>query len=391
MPEVLVPADLFQAIGQSQKDSILQSLPHTLRLALARQQTEYSSAQGLDRVEAWLASLLDCGQATKFDQYPPWAMLCSTASEQVPTPFCRWWGTVGHIKIERDGVRLLPIDVLNVSAEDLQAFWDIAGPVLDEHGWRVQWGINAVGQQVTSNTGSMQHALLDSEQALPMEQASPWSVQNVRLTDYLPMRDDCADWRRMWLNLQVELINAPFNIKREEAGLPVLNCLWFWGGGEVWETTRALPKPKSVSNEGVFDAVKMTEGANEALNRLVFWRNLLEPLLPVDEAVSKPGTVYCADFPGWGGDTAVLRLLEDEVVKPMRLAGLSINWVLLGQDGWKLLQSDWKGRLLFWKNQPDWASLLEPVQDTSPSEEELQQAWAAGQASQRAIEDQWKD
>jgi len=188
-----------------------------------------------------------------------------------------------------------------------------------------------------------------------MEQASPWSVQGIRLTDYLPMNQECSDWRRMWLNMQVELHNAEFNKAREAKGLKPLNALWFWGGGEAWQTELAVPRVKSVSEDGVFDAVKMTDGADEVVNRFVFWTQLLGLLNTLDSPVrseefqTKPDHVYCVNFQGWGGDIGVFKLLESEVLQPMRMAGLAFNWVLLGNHGWKTLKSNWMNRFKFGK------------------------------------------
>eukprot|EP01030_Chromulinospumella_sphaerica_P017900 gene17900-17744_t len=291
-------------------------LPAGLLQTMARNAApEYQNADGLDRIEAWLMRYLDSQAQAKFDQYPAWAMLempkLEADAAQV-TPFTRFWSTVGCLEIERDGVRFTPPEVLQVGQADLDAFWNVVIPLLKQHGW-------------TFNTPAGFHSLLSNPTPVPMEQASPWSVQGIRLTDYLPMNHECSDWRRMWLNLQVELHNAEFNKAREAKGLKPLNALWFWGGGEAWQTDVALPRVKSVSEDGVFDAVKMTDGADEAVNRFVFWTQLLSQLGTGTDV--KPDHVYCVNFQGWGGNIGVFKLLESEVLQPMRLAGLAFNWV----------------------------------------------------------------
>ncbi|HEX4855689.1 MAG TPA: hypothetical protein VFV28_02695 [Limnobacter sp.] len=382
LPNILVPERALQQLPQARRASAFAGLPTGLMQSLARNsRPEYIPADSLDRVEAWLLRYLEGESAAKFEQYPAWAML-GLEDEAEVQPFSHFWGSVGCLEIERDGVRFTPPEVLQVSTADLQAFWAVVKPLLLQHGWNL-------------NTTEGFHTLLSNPVPVPMEQASPWSVQGIKLTDYLPMTAECSDWRRMWLNMQVELHNAEFNKAREVKGLKPLNALWFWGGGQAWNADRPVPTVKSVSEDGVFDAVKMTDGADEALNRFVFWRQLLSllPALQPDSAGQsdeKPDCVYCVNFQGWGSRTEVFKLLEAEVLQPMRLAGIAFNWVLLGQGGWKTLGSNWLNRFKFWQNTPDWMVLAEPEPDDAPTEEDLQEAWQRGQQDQDNIQAEWE-
>jgi hypothetical protein len=382
VPNILVPEMALERLSAPAQAQSFAGLPAGLLQTMARNTApEYQNADGLDRIEAWLLRYLDSQAQAKFDQYPAWAMLEMLDDEEntsLAQSFTRFWGTVGCLEIERDGVRFTPPEVLQVSQADLQAFWNVVQPLLQQHGWLL-------------NTPAGFHSLLSNTVPVPMEQASPWSVQGIRLTDYLPMTHECGDWRRMWLNMQVELHNAEFNKAREAKGLKPLNALWFWGGGEAWQIDMALPRVKSVSEDGVFDAVKMTDGADEALNRFVFWTQLLGSLQKNELNTSrKPDTVYCVNFQGWGGNIGVFKLLESEVLQPMRLAGLAFNWVLLGNNGWKTLKSNWINRFKFWQNKPNWAVLGEPEMQEGPTEEDLQAAWQQGQRDQDNIQAEWE-
>lgn len=378
IPNILVPETALQRLSVEAQSRSFAGLPASLLQTMARNPAPvYEIAEGLDRIEAWLLRYLDSQARAKFDQYPAWAMMQSAGSECEITPYTRFWGTAGCLEVQRDGVRFSPPEVLQISESDLQAFWAVVRPELERHGWQI------------GSAGF--HSLLSNPVPVPMEQASPWSVQGIRLTDYLPMTHECSDWRRMWLNMQVELHNAEFNQAREAKGLKPLNALWFWGGGESWTADCILPRVKSVSLDGVFDAVKMTDGADEATNRFVFWAQLLKPLQgPVAESGPKPDNAYCVSFEGWGGDVEVFKLLEQEALQPMRLAGLAFNWVLLGNNGWKTLSSNWINRFKFWKNKPDWTVLGEPEQLEGPTEEELQAAWQQGQRDQDNIQAEWE-
>lgn len=352
IPNILVPEMALQHLSDEAKRRSFAGLPARLMQTLARNPSPVCQiANGLDRIEAWLLRYLDPECLAKFNQYPAWAMAGGEAM-----PFTRFWGTVGCLEIERDGVRFTPPELLQIDNHDLCAFWAVVEPLLQKYGWDFDPSLGF-------------HRLLNSKVPVPMEQASPWSVQGIRLTDYLPMSHECSDWRRMWLNMQVDLHNAEFNKKREENGLKPLNTLWFWGGGHPWQVEVALPRVKSVSEDGVFDVLKMTSSGDEVINRFAFWLQLLDILqLPASEQNTLPNTLYCVNFQGWGSDTSVFKLLEHEVLEPMHFAGLPLNWVLLGNEGWKNLTSNWVNRFKFWKNKPNWAVLGEPELQEGPNE-----------------------
>ncbi len=384
IPNILVPQAALARLPAQRLNQTFHGLPAGLLQAMARSRTpQYQSAGQLDRVESWLLGYLDPKADTKFDQYPAWAMLNSAVQghdDVDVTPFTRFWATVGALEIERDGVRFTPADVLGVDESDMKAFWAVVNPLLAAHGWRHLTDANF-------------HTLLTNPVPVPMEQASPWSVQGIRLTDYLPMSADCADWRRMWLNMQVELHNAPFNQAREAKGLKPLNALWFWGGGQSWESLEPMPLIKSVGADEVFDVVttQTMQTDDEVLARFVFWAQRMENLRPEGLTLGKPGCLYCVNFQGWGSSTEVFTRLEKQVLQPMRLAGLSFDWVLLGQQGWKALQSNWLNRFKFWKHSPDWQVLAEPEPQDAVSEEDMQAAWQQGQREQDQIMAQWED
>ncbi|HEX4918123.1 MAG TPA: hypothetical protein VFV43_09525 [Limnobacter sp.] len=387
LPNMLVPQAALQRLGPSQRNQTFAGLPLGLLQTMARgARAQYEFAAGLDRVEAWLLRHLDCDGGAKFDQYPAWAMM--NAPEDVQ-PFTQFLGSIGSLEIERDGVRFWPAEVLDVTLEELDAFWECVTPLLANEGWI----LGSLGEQCQA-LGP--HVLLKGSSPVPMEQASPWSVQTVRLTDYLPMSDDCANWRRMWLNMQVELHNAPFNAAREQHGKKPLNALWFWGAGHPWQSNMPLPKVRRVGAQGVGDVDEkewLTPSDDEVVPRFIFWLHCLGGLLNTAakpaELGHKPSTVYVVDFAGWGGSTAALDVLEREVLQPMRMAGLAYAWSLLGQDGWMNLSSSWLNRFKFWKNTPDWNLLAEPDAEGAPSEADLQAAWAQGQAEQDRIAAEW--
>lgn len=374
---------MFDRQGMAQLAKLAQQLPPGLLQTMARGAApDYCQAAGMDRVEAWLAWYLDCGTGVKFETYPPWAMLgVDPDADDSPPAFSRFWGSMVSLNIERDGVSLTPPEGMDISSAHRQAFWDVVQPILESHGW------DGLARQNAQVGEAPVHRLLNTQQPMFMEQGSPWSVQNARLTDYLPMHAECAAWRRMWLKIQVELHNAPFNQERQAQGLPPLNALWFWGGGHAWWPGQGLPSVKVVGLDGAQELNGLQANADEVGNRFAFWCTLLAPGMKAFHAAQsrKPSTVACVAFEGWGGNMAPLQVLESDILKPMRLAGLSHAWVLLGQAGWKVLQSSWRNRLMVWKNKPDLNILKEPDLHPAPTEAELQEAWVQGQAQQDTL------
>lgn len=391
VPDVLLPEPFFEKLTASQKQQSFSQLPASLQQTLARQTSQYHSAGQLDCVEHWLSLYFESESQTKFDLYPPWAMLTAHAGggapepSELPKPFTRWFGTLGHIQIGRDGVSFIPPEALTITADELNQAWAVVQPLFTESDWALS---SAPGQ--TPNNALGYHAVCDGPKPLPMEQASPWSVQQIQLTDYLPMQDEFADWRRLWHRLQMELAQAPFNLEREAQGLPTINCVWFWGGGQPWATSRGMPTLHSVSSDGVYPASKFVSSNTEALNRFISWRNILGLSQAKEGGQSNASkcSVYCVDFAGWSSSTAAFDVLEAEVVSALRLSGLQVGWVLAGNRGHRSLVANWQSRLKFWKRTPDWKQLIEPLAE-GPSEEDLRAAYEAGRQQQTDIDQHW--
>ena len=369
---MLVPQSFLNRADDQLKRTTFSGLPKGLLRTLARSPVRPCQPVGsLDRVEAWLLKHLDPLSKARFEQYPAWAMLGNSQA----LAFTQFFVTLGCLELERDGVSFTPPEDLQVSPQDVASFWAVVTPLLQEQGWCIHGALGL-------------HVCVSHDQAVPMEQPSPWSVQGVRLTDYLPMSPECAQWRRMWLNIQVALHHAPLNQARQAKGLRSLNALWFWGAGQPWQAQAPMPHIKSVSVDGVCDARVHTESAGQALNRFVFWAQLLGELEFAEG--EKPCTVYCLDFDGWGGCTDVFSVLALDVLEPLRLAGLPVHWVLMGESAWREVQSNGLQRLKFWKHAPNWNHLGETHAQTSPSEEQLRAAWQQGLHEQDQIQAEWE-
>jgi hypothetical protein len=69
----------------------------------------------------------------------------------------------------------------------------------------------------------------------------PEHVIGKPLLGHLPEGTDAARWRNWQNEIQMLLFEHPVNIAREAAGRPVVNSVWFWGGGAT-ASTRPHPR-----------------------------------------------------------------------------------------------------------------------------------------------------
>lgn len=367
-----------------QHNEMLTALPAGLFKTLARSACVlYQTAHTLDVVEAWLMHHLTGPTPAKYENYPPWAMLTGPGAS-APAPYTRWWGTPGNLTLDRDGVVFTPADALEVSEADLLAFWDVVMPLLIDAGWALDFS-------TAMPRGG--HQLLSSSKPVVMEQASPWSVQGVRLTDCLPRSQACSDWRGLWHAIQMALHGAKFNEARQARGLQPLNALWFWGGGQVWKIEEPWPRVQLVDNTGLKPLALDAVYSNATTVRFQFWQNLLAHFFEpgTTEFVQKPAVVYCVEFEGWGTATEVFGVLQSQLVQPMHRVGLHLEWVLGGEQGWRSARTRWYQYLCFWRRKPSWDCLSEPTDPLVPTEESLEKAWQAGLKDQDRLHNTWNE
>lgn len=70
--------------------------------------------------------------------------------------------------------------------------------------------------------------------AAPALRTTPLAAAVGRSVDaVLPRGEDARDWHGLLNEVQMLLHGHPVNEAREEAGLPAVNSVWFWGGGSL--------------------------------------------------------------------------------------------------------------------------------------------------------------
>lgn len=124
---------------------------------------------------------------------------------------------------------------------------------------------------------------------------------------FMPEGGDAAQWHR-WINeIQVWLHNHPLNRAREEAGEPLVNSLWPWGGGAP-AVPAAAPAPTVCADDPLVRGLARAAGARIAA----------DPFAPAeDRLVYLERVHHCAlrmDLDGW---RAALEELERTLFVPL--------------------------------------------------------------------------
>jgi hypothetical protein len=149
----------------------------------------------------------------------PWAALSLLTEGE--TPGQAYWLRADpvHLHIQRDRMILLGADFLNISEEeaatlatDLRRHFGNAFQPQALHPERWYWP-------------------LDSD---PGVETTLLSLAWGRHIDpLLPAGQKALEWRALLNEIQMFMFGHPVNLDRENRGLPVINSIWFWGGGRL--------------------------------------------------------------------------------------------------------------------------------------------------------------
>ncbi|KAA2286043.1 phosphoglycerate mutase [Arenimonas fontis] len=125
------------------------------------------------------------------------------------------------------GVRVLAIGELGLSADEAEALLQPLRPLFGDAGFRI-----------SAPVPSRWYLSLPLEARLPAF-SHPEDGLGGDLFEYLPDGPEGRRWRALLNEAQVILHNHPVNLARAEAGRPVANSLWFWGGGRLPDRVRS--------------------------------------------------------------------------------------------------------------------------------------------------------
>ena len=364
-----MPASLWPAPSGRGHQSALERLRRDLsghrfpNLYKALARGDWSDYQScfIDPTEAWFSSYLyDEPVQLSVEQPPPWAMLQAPSAPETFAANTRFFVSPVHLQLSREGVYLIPPDELQLSEQDHIHLWEMAQALCEHAGWTTQQAsanfINPVGFDAGINLSA----------------PSPWSSSQLGLADYLPQGEHLRSWRSLWMDIQVSLHQHTVNKVREAKGLMPINAFWWWGGG----------KPCGSHWSGLH-----VTGEHPLTDRLLSFAHSSGLLNSAD--VNHAGRVFVAPVQtplDWTEQAHALHVFDTQVIQPLLMGATPFDVVFVGQRGWSTSHIGSAVRWKVWRKQIDPVRLIEPSPE-GPSEEDLLDAWEAGQRDQQAIFD----
>lgn len=125
-----------------------------------------------------------------------------------------------HLIAGSDDAQLVPIERLNLTIEETGLF------------------IAELNEALGDSTGTFLHDMAGQwyySGLIPdeLDTAPTTAVAGHPMTAALPRDNGARPWRSLWSETQMVLHGSAVNQARQERGEPVINSVWFWGGGAM--------------------------------------------------------------------------------------------------------------------------------------------------------------
>lgn len=165
--------------------------------------------------ERWLASELGLGQDGE-DGNLPFAAAAMRGFGLDPGAG-RWFiVTPAHIQIARSHLMMADTRQVSLADEDGHALFEAARGLCEDIGHELRYG--------DAHTW-----FLRADDWAGVDTASPDTVANMDLTDFMPKGARAQAYRRLQNEVQMAWHAHPVNAAREARRLPVVNAFWVWG------------------------------------------------------------------------------------------------------------------------------------------------------------------
>ena len=180
-----------------------------------------------------------------------------------------------HIQISSTHPSLADPRALQLNEADARALYDAARPYFEELGKPLLYGAPGLW-------------FVRADDWATLSTASPDSVVNQNLGDWLPEGERARDYRRLQNEIQMLWHQHPVNAEREARGLPAVNSYWCWAGasaaasapsapllavsgGPSWLQSLAVPAWRQA------DVAQLFAGAGSAHNTVMVVPDLIAP------------------------------------------------------------------------------------------------------------------
>jgi hypothetical protein len=246
--------------------------------------------------EQWLARALGLHEGGR----PAFAAAAMRACGLAPEAGTWFIVNPVHIEIARTHLMMGDPGMLRLADADSRALFETALPYFEEAGHALLYG--------DAGTWFMRAGGLANEWA-DLDTSTPDAALGMDLTDWMPLGDRAAAFRRLQNEVQILWHTHPVNVAREARRLPPVNAFWIWGAADATRQ-RAANAPTLAA----FDA----NGGIAALADTLVG--------DLAEFIAKPAgdtILYCASAAphavgaDWGGWIAQLQRLEAALFAPI--------------------------------------------------------------------------
>jgi len=125
-----------------------------------------------------------------------------------------------HLAADRDQLVLMPGALLEVTPEEAQALAAAFNKLYAGEGWLLEWPLP-------------ERAYLRCPRPLAVETHAPETAAGQPVLEFMPQGEDAVTLKQLMNETQMLFHEHPVNRAREEEGRPLINSLWFWGGGRL--------------------------------------------------------------------------------------------------------------------------------------------------------------
>ena len=128
-----------------------------------------------------------------------------------------------HLAPDRDQLVLMPGSLLQIGTEETTALVATFDAMYGTEGWKLE--VNSQGR-----------AYLRCPKPLDAATHDPENIAGQPVLEYMPAGPDAARLKQLMNEIQMLFHTHSVNVAREEAGQPLINSLWLWGGGTLLQT-----------------------------------------------------------------------------------------------------------------------------------------------------------
>jgi len=171
---------------------------------------------GPEAIEHWLARRLG-----RLEESAPLAALRLLGEPDAPEPGAAAWlcADPAHLAFEHGQPLLADPAALQLESVEIAAIAEALAPIFRD-----------VGRFVLLPSG---HGYVQLNAATELDAAPPSAAVGRGTASLLPRGADAARWLRLANEAQIALHALDLNRRRETAGRPPINTLWFWGAGRL--------------------------------------------------------------------------------------------------------------------------------------------------------------